>query len=64
MKAPSVFDWKGRESIFMADKLFASRNQGGAGMPAKEQPLRHRTGSIAGLEPLKQKPGVGTSRTS
>ena len=63
-KALSVFDWQGRPSLFAKDPLFASKQQGGAGMPAKERLLRYLTGSIATPEKTKQRPGVGKSRTN
>lgn len=61
--ALSAFNWRNKPSIFACDAKFVHRHQGGAGMPAKDHPLRNTTASIASPEPVKQKPGVGWSAT-
>lgn len=37
----SAFNWKGTPSQFATDPKFASKQQGSAGMPAKDHPLRN-----------------------
>ncbi len=44
--ALSAFHWRGQPSQFATDPKFASKQQGSAGMPAKDHPLRNATSSI------------------
>jgi len=58
----NAFCWEGQSSSFATDPKFAHKNQGSAGMPAKDHPLRDGKKSLLSSRPLDRTQSINTER--